>query len=220
MTDATDGRSRRLLRDEVYEEIRTAILDGTLEPGELLTDEDLMRWLGVSRPPIREALNRLADVGLVEIQAHKRTRVASLDVRDINEALFVTGVLHEACIRATAGHLDDRAREEITRYRAEVRAAADAGARAELGPAVSEFFLSFERASGNAVMVDTVEAQTARLLRFLTPRQGVVEPEVLADTVDAIADAALAGDGDRAGDIAHDLYEPTRRNFVELHRSV
>lgn len=220
MTDATTGRSRRLLRDEVYDEIRTAILDGTLEPGEPLTDEDVMRWLNVSRPPVREALNRLADVGLVEIHAHKRTRVASLDVRDINEALFVTGVLHEASIRASVGQLDDAARDDVIRYRDEVRAVADDDDRPSLGPAVSEFFLTFERATGNQVMVDTVEAQTARLLRFLTPRQGLVSPGALADTVDAIAAAALDGDAARAGDLAHALYEPTRRNFVELHRTV
>ena len=42
---------RRLLRDVVYERLYTAIIDGTLEPGEVLLDEKLTAWLGVSRTP-------------------------------------------------------------------------------------------------------------------------------------------------------------------------
>lgn len=46
-------------------------MDGTLEPGERLNDEDLIAWLGVSRTPIREALSQLARAGLVEMADRK-----------------------------------------------------------------------------------------------------------------------------------------------------
>lgn len=220
MSDLSTVRPRRSVRDEVYEELRAAILDATLEPGEVVSDEAIMHWLNVSRPPVREALNRLADEGLLELQPNRRTRVASLDLRDINEALFVTGVLHEACVRSTVGALDARARADLVRFQEEVREAADRDDRQSLGPAVGEFFLTFERASGNAVMVTTVEAQTVRLLRFLTPRQGLLPMSVIAATIDEIASAALEGDADRAGDAVHGLYSPTRDNFIELYRDM
>ena len=56
---------RPLLRDNVFESLRNAIVDGTFEPGERLKDTELEAWLGVSRTPIREALLRLERAGLV-----------------------------------------------------------------------------------------------------------------------------------------------------------
>src|SRR5918995_4693948 len=58
--------ARSLLRDDVYARLRDAIVDGTLLPGERLRDLDLAAWLGVSRTPVREALLRLGQAGLVQ----------------------------------------------------------------------------------------------------------------------------------------------------------
>ncbi|WP_431030865.1 GntR family transcriptional regulator [Plantibacter sp. RU18] len=73
--EAVDA-GRKSLRAVAGERIRAAIFDGTLEPGEHLNDADLQGWLGISRTPIREALNDLARVGLIEMAAQKYTRVA------------------------------------------------------------------------------------------------------------------------------------------------
>lgn len=70
---------RQSLRQVAIERIRAAIIDHTLEPGEILRDEDLQNWLGMSRTPVREALNELARVGLVDMAAQRYTRVAAPD---------------------------------------------------------------------------------------------------------------------------------------------
>jgi len=67
---------RPLLRDNVFESIRNAIVDGTFEPGERLKDTELEAWLGVSRTPIREALLRLERAGLIVALPGKATIVA------------------------------------------------------------------------------------------------------------------------------------------------
>jgi len=71
-----DPRSRPLLSDAARRVLRRAVLDGTLRPGEQLSDADLIDWLGVSRTPIRSALDDLRDLGLVELSANRWTRVA------------------------------------------------------------------------------------------------------------------------------------------------
>jgi len=68
---------RRLLRDVVFDRLVTAIGDGTLEFGERLNDDQLVAWLGVSRTPVREAIAKLAELGLVEIEANRYTRVVT-----------------------------------------------------------------------------------------------------------------------------------------------
>jgi DNA-binding GntR family transcriptional regulator len=65
---------RRLLRTSALAEIRRAIMDGTLAPGERLRDAELCAWLELSRTPVREALARLEEDGLVETSPQRYTR--------------------------------------------------------------------------------------------------------------------------------------------------
>jgi DNA-binding GntR family transcriptional regulator len=92
-----DGRQavrRELLRDSAYATLRDAIVQGTLAPGEHLHDDELCRWLGLSRTPVREALARLAEDGLVESVPQRFTRVTELDAGDAKEAFPLLAVLH------------------------------------------------------------------------------------------------------------------------------
>jgi len=77
--------SRSLAREEVYERLRNWIVEGVLKPGETVRDMELAQSLGVSRTPVREALRRLEDEGLIETAKHKWTRVALLDPRQADE---------------------------------------------------------------------------------------------------------------------------------------
>ena len=74
---------RDLLRDRAYAAIRDAIVDGTLAPGERLRDAELCKWLGLSRTPVREALGRLEQDGLVESAPQRYTQVAPLYRREV-----------------------------------------------------------------------------------------------------------------------------------------
>jgi len=72
-------RPAHLLREVVYDTLKQAIVDGTLPPGERLRDGDIAAALNVSRMPVREALRRLADEGLVVAEASRWTKVAPID---------------------------------------------------------------------------------------------------------------------------------------------
>ncbi len=85
---------RDLLRDRAYVALRDAIVDGTLAPGERLRDAELTRWLGLSRTPVREALARLEQDGLVETAPQRFTRVTPLDRRAARDAFPLVAALH------------------------------------------------------------------------------------------------------------------------------
>jgi DNA-binding GntR family transcriptional regulator len=92
--------------------MRAQIIDGTLSPGERLTEPALSQRLGVSRTPVREALRLLQAEQLVVEQATGGVRVAPLDVADARRVYEVRARLEgllarEACERATS---DDVAR--------------------------------------------------------------------------------------------------------------
>ena len=74
--------NRTFIRDEVYHSLKHWIINGTLAPGEKLKDKELAVQLGVSRTPIREALRKLDDEGLVEAKANRWTRVTNISLAD------------------------------------------------------------------------------------------------------------------------------------------
>ncbi len=66
-------------RDGVINEIRRAVVLGSIKPGEKLTEVQLSEWLNVSRPTVREALNQMAQEGLLVQEPYRGLRVATLD---------------------------------------------------------------------------------------------------------------------------------------------
>ncbi len=70
---------RLLLREDVYARLHAWIVNGLLPPGTVLRDKEIAEALQVSRTPVREAIRRLQDEGLVVAEASRWTKVAPLD---------------------------------------------------------------------------------------------------------------------------------------------
>ena len=71
------------LEERVYIALEEEILDGTLKSGDTLTENSLSKRLGVSRTPIRAALHRLAEEGLVSFEANRGATVAGVSSDDL-----------------------------------------------------------------------------------------------------------------------------------------
>jgi DNA-binding GntR family transcriptional regulator len=103
----TPAVDRSLLRDDVFGRLRDAIVDGTFAPGEQLRDGDLATWLGVSRTPVREALLRLAQGGLVVSHPGRSTIVSPLDLTQVRDARGVVAAMHELAVRESVPNLTE-----------------------------------------------------------------------------------------------------------------
>ena len=79
------------LRDVVFNTLRQAILKGELKPGERLMEIALAERLGVSRTPIREAMRKLEQEGLVVMIPRRGAQVANITEKDLNDVLEVRG---------------------------------------------------------------------------------------------------------------------------------
>jgi DNA-binding GntR family transcriptional regulator len=77
----------RSVGDAVYQQILAALQQGRLQPGERLRDGQLAAQLGVSRTPVREALLRLQQIGVVEFAPARYTRVAIIDATQTAHAV-------------------------------------------------------------------------------------------------------------------------------------
>jgi DNA-binding GntR family transcriptional regulator len=168
-TAAPDTAPRRLLRDIVFEKMLAAIVDGTLEPGERLNDDELVKWLGVSRTPVREAIAQLHTYGLVEIEANRFTRVAARDDVVYAEAAQFLAGLHTLAREWGTSNLDAATRKSVLASLAAARkllAAHDLKGPGALLGVQGEL----ARASGNALFVGTEEPLRIRV-NFLRPRE-------------------------------------------------
>jgi DNA-binding GntR family transcriptional regulator len=95
----------RSMREEVYERLRAAILDVRLAPGQAVSENEIADLLRVSRTPIREALQRLAGEGLVQVVPQVGTYVARMDLARIREALFVRESIECTALSRLPAHL-------------------------------------------------------------------------------------------------------------------
>lgn len=79
---------RTKISDEIANQIKRLITDGKLKPGDRLPPErELIKQLGVSRPSLREALNSLVAIGLLEVRQAKRTFVKSVTSKLIEDPI-------------------------------------------------------------------------------------------------------------------------------------
>jgi len=93
------------MSDVAYDRICDAIVTGQLPPGSKVRDSDLADQLGLSRTPVREALARLVDTGLIEAKPAAFTRVTPLHRADVESTLAVLEVLDQLAVKTGVPNL-------------------------------------------------------------------------------------------------------------------
>lgn len=104
MTDSTPGPkqvSRTTLSSLVTEQLREAILSGAYGLGTQLSELEIAKQCGVSRGPVREAVQRLIQEGLLQSQPHHGVFVADFGDEDLIDIYFAREAIEGAAIRAT-----------------------------------------------------------------------------------------------------------------------
>jgi DNA-binding GntR family transcriptional regulator len=116
-----DTSSVQRLSDEVTGILRNAIIDGSLESGARLVERDLAAHLGVSRVPIREAIQRLAEIGLVKKVPHRGTFVQKPSRKEIEEItslrILLEGFVMERVIDRWQPHYGPQLRTIVDQMR-------------------------------------------------------------------------------------------------------
>src|SRR6478736_4640546 len=87
---------------QVFEWLRGSIIDLSLPPGTVLSRADLAQQFGVSSTPVRDALMRLQEEGLVDVYPQHATLVSPIDTRAVNQAHFLRRSLEIEIVRTIA----------------------------------------------------------------------------------------------------------------------
>jgi DNA-binding GntR family transcriptional regulator len=113
--------------EQVYRHLREAIITCRLQPNEAISENRLSEMFSVSRSPVRIAITRLAEDGLIDIFPQRGTFVAPIKLKDVREAQFARSALEVALIEEAARRWQDRDTAELKANLEQQRQHAKAG---------------------------------------------------------------------------------------------
>jgi DNA-binding GntR family transcriptional regulator len=190
---------RRKVTDWAYEEVRRAIIELRLKPGEPLREATMAEQLGVSKTPVREALARLEQEGLVETTSFKGAVVSGYSPADLEEIYELRELLEGAAARAAATSASEetlaRLAALVTESR-ELHAKDDLEGLAELLGAFD--LVIYEQVANERIraLIENLKAHLTRIGRLTEEIPGRVKASVEEHA--AIVEAIAARDPDEA----------------------
>jgi DNA-binding GntR family transcriptional regulator len=211
--------SRARLRQNVAEKLRRAILNGVLKPGERLIEDRLSEEYGVSRVPVREAIQILMGEGLVVPTPSRGAAVAELTDEFAEELVEVRALLEGMNAKLAARHRDPAIVERLHHVLARGNAAASQGTPAELAQLNGEFHELLAVAGSNRVLRDVMRSLRERTNLVFQRNTAARAPEDWREHA-AILSAVIEGDEELAMLLAtRHVHNAARARLVQRVRT-
>ncbi|MFB9903645.1 GntR family transcriptional regulator [Allokutzneria oryzae] len=202
------------LRQVVYEALMDLIVNRTLAPGQHLVEVELAEYLGVSRQPVREALQRLHNEGWVDLRPAQGAFVHQPTDEEADQLLSVRAVLEAHSARLAAERVTPQDVErlwELHRDGVDALAAEDVDRLVTANASLHAFITHL---SGNAVLAELIGLVERRVRWYYTP---IAQPRghdawnEHAELIESLA----ANDADTAARLMTEHTERTRRTYRE-----
>jgi DNA-binding GntR family transcriptional regulator len=200
------------LREGVYEALLELIVTRALQPGQHLVESELATRLGISRQPVREALQRLSTEGWIDLRPAHGAFVHTPTEEEADQLLAVRSLLEAESARLAAANMTPQAvagLREICERGVSALAVDDVdavvAANAELHSAIVEL-------SGNKVLAELAAQVDRRVRWYYTPVARQRGPESWTEHA-ALIDALAEHDGEQAAQIMREHTEHTRRSY-------
>jgi DNA-binding GntR family transcriptional regulator len=195
--DSAPARNGRLLREEVYDQLRADMISCRLAPGTEIRENDLAQRFEVSKSPVRDALMRLEREGLVITLPRQGYRVAPVSLVDIQDMFHLRDALERACMERIVRRANDEQLAQVDRFRRFDATAWDGG----FVTYNREFHRTLARIAGNARMrdqlIDLVD-QMERAVQLSVSSLKKGDPQALVQEHVQIIDALQARQVPRA----------------------
>lgn len=201
------------LRDQVYDALENLIISGVLAPGQRLTEGDLAERLGVSRNPVREALNGLSRAGWVELRPRQGAYVRRRTAREGDEFYHVRQLLEIESARLAADRADEDGVAGLRGLLAEGWDALEHKDDERLLSLNSRFHAAVVELSGNSVLAETLGLLDKRLRWYFKPVVVGRAPDSWQEHTDLVETIA-AHNVDHAAEVMRLHTEATRLAYL------
>jgi DNA-binding GntR family transcriptional regulator len=189
------------LAEQAATQIRDAILGGRYLPGARLVERRLATELGISHIPVREALARLSEEGLVERLPRRGARVAGLTRTELDELTSLRIVLEQFVVVRVQDHLSSRAEKELRALVDAMVKAASRGDAAQVFDLDRAFHARLWELTEHSVLIDVLSQLRSRLdvlLREATVRRPPSELKAHASAHARLLRAIVSRNPERA----------------------
>ncbi|MFR9801641.1 GntR family transcriptional regulator [Pseudonocardia sp. RS010] len=180
---------------QVLASLRAAVISGELAPGSLHSVQNLATQLGVSRTPVREALIKLAQQGMVRFERNRGVRILLTSLHDLEEVFALRLLLEPPAVRRAVTRLDGNHKRELRRMFAHMEKAARVDDEFTMFEHDRRFHRVLLEASGNARLAAFVDG-----LRDMVLRRGVSTARASRSLDDIVAEHRTILDLIEAGD--------------------
>jgi DNA-binding GntR family transcriptional regulator len=182
--------------------IRDSIIDGSLDEGEPIRQDDVARLFNVSKIPVREALKRLEAEGLVEFQKNKGAIVTSLSEPEIVQIFEVRSILESNAIKLSIPHMTEATFEKALAYCGAFAQETNVARWAELN---WQFHSCLYADARRPFLVSTIRSINDRLERYLRVQLTLSGGHELADREHReLVETCRRRDGDGAAEFLRD----------------
>jgi len=202
----TDETSKRL----IYREVRRSIIMGRCRPGERLDLHGLGRQYGTSVTPVREALQMLAQEGLVTVRPHTGYFVTQITLKQLGDLLDLRQILELAAVERAATRITEEKLAELAQVHAGYTGDDDA-AYDRYTEENRRFHRLIAEASGNEELADAVGRLHDRLARFMVLRHA---GKTMEKSHERIVEALRSGDADAARQAMLDEVNESRQTVL------
>ena len=161
----TDNR-RLSTKDFVYYEIKTQIMDSILKPSQAINEIALASKLGISRTPIREALQRLELEELISRQPNGRLKVAPISIQEAKEIYQVRGILEGLVAREAAIKVTENDIQKLQMFTNLLMEAAEYHRWEDVVNYGSEIHSILYQISGNGTVVKILKNMNDKISRY------------------------------------------------------
>ncbi len=207
---------RAPLRGQIYAIVRRLIVTGRLRPGDVVSEPLIAKRLGVSRTPVREAVKRLSDEGLIDVYAQSGTFVTDISLQAIEEAFVIRAALELESVARAVPRMDARHAANLTEIMRRHEENLAGNQFADAIDADDEFHryiaeINQMRMLWRAVDISKAHMDRGRLLVLPRPGQGALTLEQHA----RILDALIARDVEEAVEAMRSHLGITLANILE-----
>lgn len=157
---------KKPLREEAYDALKRAIIEGSIKPGTQLSEPQLAEHFRISRSPIREALGRLEQEGFAQRKANGRLQVAPLDIEELEQLYVLRATVEGLATRLAAGNLSMNDLKQMAELLKKMESAAAAGNIEESLKQGAKFHDTILENCGNKPLIDVVDGVRLRIDRF------------------------------------------------------
>jgi len=201
----------KTVSQQVYERLKSEILSGTLLPGDWVRELDVAAELEVSRTPVREAVRRLAQEGLLELVANRGVKVRHLSSTDVMDVYELREVLEGIAARKAAQLASRDGVEQLEKYLEVIERTPPEQTAAHI-VADDDFHMAVVKLAGSSALYDVISMLSDRVTRAKILTRNTNASELTRDQHRQVVAAIAAGAATEA--------ERAMRNHIRTYRQV